>query len=145
MSSHADSHRDPLLDSARIARHLPLGIALLALVYLVPALWIVLDSHGFFDQVGPFGVYNPHYLGDAAAFQGGIGVALAASLAWPALRAGALATALGVTALHALNHWLDAGDAHAGSSAGIGDAVSLTILAVLVAVLLRASMREPRA
>jgi len=138
------SHGGSLLDPARVAPLLPLGIALLALSYLGPALWIVVDPHGFFDQVGPFGAYNPHYLGDAAAFQGGIGIALVAALALPALRPGALAAALGATALHAFNHWLDIGDAHAGSDAGLFDAVSLSVLAVLIVGLVRASLWEAR-
>lgn len=129
---------------ARLARVLSLGIALLALTYLAPAAWIVLAPHGFFDQVGPFGAYNAHYLGDAAAFQGGIGAALAASLAWPALRPGALAAALGATALHALNHWIDVGNAHPGSHAGIADALSLTLAAIVTVLLLRASLRKGR-
>lgn len=146
MASHpAGSRLGSLLDPARVARQIPLGISLLALANLLPALWIVVDPRGFFDQIGPFGVYNAHYLGDAAAFQGGIGLALAASLAWRALRPGALATTFAVTALHALNHWIDAGEAHAGSNAGIADAVSLTILALLIAGLVRASMWEQRA
>lgn len=141
----ASARRGSPLDPARIAPLLPLGIALLALGNLVPAAWIVLAPHGFFNQIGPFGAYNPHYLGDAAAFEGGVGLALAAALAWPALRPGALAAALGVTALHALNHWIDAGNAHAGSHAGLGDALSLTLAAILTAGLLRASLREARA
>jgi hypothetical protein len=146
MDSHpAGSRLGSLLDPARVARQIPLGISLLALANLLPALWIVVDPHGFFDQIGPFGVYNAHYLGDAAAFQGGIGLALAASLAWPALRPGVLAATFAVTALHALNHWIDVGKAHAGSNAGISDAVSLTLLALLIAGLLRASMWEQRA
>jgi hypothetical protein len=144
-SNAAGSRPGSLLDPARVARHLPWGIALLAIANLGPALWIVVDPHGFFEQVGPFGVYNPHYLGDAAAFQGGIGVALVAALAWPALRPGALAATLAVTTLHALNHWIDVGEAHAGSNAGLADAVSLTILALLIVGLVRASLWERRA
>lgn len=140
----AGARRASPLDAARIAPLLPLGIALLALTYLVPAAWIVLAPHGFFDQIGPFGVYNPHYLGDAAAFQGGVGLALAAALRWPALRPGALAAALGFTALHALNHWIDAGNAHPGTHAGLADALSLTLAALLTAGLLRASLSEAR-
>ncbi len=141
-SGAAASRLGSPLDPARVARHLPLGIALLALANLGPALWIVVDPHGFFEQVGPFGVYNPHYLGDAASFQAGIGLALAASLVVPALRPGALVVTLGATALHAFNHWLDVGDAHAGSDAGIFDAVSLTVLAFLIVGLVRASLWE---
>lgn len=141
-SGAAASPRGSLLDPARVARHLPLGIALFALANLGPALWIVVDPHGFFEQVGPFGVYNPHYLGDAASFQAGIGLALVASLVWPVLRPGALVVTLGATALHAFNHWLDVGEAHAGSDAGIVDAVSLTVGALLIVGLVRASLWE---
>jgi len=141
----ARARRGSPLDPARIAPLLPLGIALLSLTYLVPAAWIVIAPHGFFDQVGPFGAYNGHYLGDAAAFQGGIGLALAAALQWPALRPGALAAALGFTALHALNHWIDVGNAHPGSHAGLADALSLTLAAILTVGLLRASLWEARA
>jgi hypothetical protein len=125
------------------SRLLPLGIGLLALIDLGTAIWIVVAPHSFFDNVGPFGPYNSHYLGDAAALQGGIGLALAASLRWPALRAGALAVALASTGLHAINHWIDVNDAHAGSDAGAGDAISITVLALFAAYLLRAALSAP--
>jgi hypothetical protein len=118
------------------------GIAILAVVQLGTAAWMILAPHGFFHTVGPFGVYNGHYLRDAAAFTGGLGLALAASLARPELRAGALAAAAGMTGLHALNHWVDVSDAHAGSNAGIGDAVTLTLSFLLVVALARAA-RSP--
>ena len=121
------------------------AIALIAAIQLGTALWMIVAPHDFFDRVGPFGIYNGHYLADAAAFEGGLGVALAASLAWPALRAGALAATLASTALHAINHWADVGDAHPGTSAGITDAVSLTLLALALAWLLRAVLLEQRA
>jgi hypothetical protein len=119
------------------------GILLVALAYLVPAAWILLAPHGFFHQIGPFGAYNGHYLRDAAAFQGGVGLALVGALAWPALRAGTLAAALAVATLHAINHWVDLGNAHAGSSAGAIDAISLTVLAIAILALLRAVAEEP--
>ncbi len=124
-----------------LARLVTPAIAVIAAIQLGTALWMVVAPHDFFEQVGPFGVYNGHYLRDAAAFQGGLGLALAAALVWPALRAGALAAMLATTALHAVNHWVDVGEAHAGSSAGIVDAVSLTVLAVVLAGLLRLVLR----
>jgi hypothetical protein len=130
---------------ARAGTYVPAGIALLALLNLAPAVWIAVAPHSFFHQLGPFGAYNGHYLGDAAAFEGGIGLALAAALRWPALRAGTLAAALGATALHALNHWIDVDNAHAGSNAGVGDAVSITLLALFTAVLLAAQLRAGEA
>ncbi len=127
---------------ARVARALPIGIALLAVIYLGTAIWIAAAPHSFFDQIGPFGVYNSHYLGDAAAFEGGLGVGLAAAIWWPALRSGVLAVVLASTGLHALNHWIDVNNAHAGTNAGISDAVSLTVAALFTALLLRASLRR---
>lgn len=149
MSNVAPTTSEPAPAAPRagvaLARLVVPAIVVVAAIQLGTALWMVVDPRGFFDQLGPFGTYNGHYLGDAAAFQGGLGLALAASLAWPALRAGAVAAVLASTALHALNHWVDVGDAHAGSSAGIVDAISLTLLALVLAVLLRVVLREARA
>ena len=125
-----------------LARLVVPAIAVVAAIQLGTMLWMLVDPRGFFDQLGPFGVYNGHYLRDAAAFQGGLGLALAASIVWPVLRAGAVAAVLASTALHAVNHWVDVGDAHAGSSAGIVDAISLTLLAIALAALLRVVLRE---
>jgi hypothetical protein len=130
------------LRSSSLERAVPLGVGLLAAVQLLTAGWMLLAPHSFFRNVGPFGVYNGHYLLDAAALTGGLGVALAASLRWPALRAGALAAAAAMTGLHAINHWADVSDAHAGSSAGLGDAVSLTLLFALTVALARAAARR---
>ena len=122
-------------------RVVALGIALLAVVQLGTAALIVLAPHWFFDNVGAFGAYNSHYVGDVAAFQAGLGAALAAALVIPALGPGALAAAAAMTGFHALNHWLDVNDAHPGSAAGVGDAIALTILFVFAAVLTRAAVR----
>jgi hypothetical protein len=135
-SSDAASLRPTSLERA-----VPLGVALLAVVQLVTAGWILVAPHSFFRHVGPFGVYNGHYLLDAAALTGGLGLALVASLRWPALQPGVLAAAAGMTGLHAINHWADVSDAHAGSSAGLGDAVSLTVLFAVTVVLARAALR----
>jgi hypothetical protein len=129
------------IEARRSERVVRLGVALLALVQLATAVWIVVAPHAFFDDIGPFGAYNSHYVDDAAAFQAGLGVALAAGLVVPAVRAGALAAMLASTGLHALNHWIDVNDAHPGSSAGVGDAVALTILFVFTAALTRAAIR----
>src|SRR5439155_9400449 len=63
------------------SRYLAPVCVVLGLAQLVPALWIVIAPHSFFAHVGPFGSYNSHYLGDAAAFQAGIAVPLIAA-AW---------------------------------------------------------------
>ncbi len=126
MSAAADTR--PVL-----VRALPVGVATIAVVYLVPALWIVISPRGFWHNVGPFGPYNGHYLGDVAALQAGIGLVLALAVVRVPLRLGALLIALVATALHTLNHWLDINHAHAGSNAGASDAIQLTILTLFIA------------
>jgi hypothetical protein len=123
-------------------RHLALVCVALGLTQLVPALWIVVAPHSFFTQVGPFGSYNGHYLGDAASFQAGIGVALIAAARFEALRAGALAVVVATVGFHAINHWIDVNNAHAGSDAGITDAVLLTLLTLLALAPLRAAVER---
>lgn len=125
----------------RLDRNVGLGCALLSLTQLVPAAWIVLAPHSFFRHLGRFGAYNPHYLGDAAAFQGGIGLVLLAAAWRPALRPGALAIGLASIGLHAINHWIDAGT----PDVGLFDAISLTVLTMLAAALLATALRaQPR-
>jgi hypothetical protein len=121
------------------------GIALLAAVHLGIALWMVADSRGFYEQVGPFGAYNSHYIGDAAAFTGGVGLALAAALRWPALRGGVLATAAAVTGLHAFNHWTDLNAANGDSGADVFGAVSLTVQFAFTLLLVRVALRRSTA
>ena len=52
----------------------------------------------------------------------------------------------GTIGFHAINHWIDVNDAHAGSDAGITDTVLLTLLALLIIAPLRAAIaeRDPR-
>ena len=125
-----------------VDRALVPGIAILAATFLLIAGWMVVDSRSFFDTLGPFGAYNPHYIGDAAAFQAGIGVALAASIWVPAFRSGALLTATAMAGFHAINHWIDVNAANGDSNADVLDAVSLTLQLVLTLGLLRASIRN---
>ena len=124
------------------SRHLPAVCVALGLTQLVPALWIVIAPHSFFSHVGPFGTYNGHYLGDAAAFQAGIAIPLIAAARYEALRAGGLAVAFAAVSFHAINHWIDVNAANGSSNADVTDAVLLTILALLTIAPLQAAMRR---
>jgi hypothetical protein len=132
------------IEIRRVDHVVPLGIALLAAVQLVTAALIVVAPHWFFDNIGAFGAYNSHYVGDTAAFQAGLGAALAAALVVPSLRCGALAAAMATTGFHALNHWIDVNAAHPGSADGVGDAIALTMLFLLTALLTRDAVRGSR-
>ena len=125
-----------------LERALVPGTAILAATFLGVAGWMVVDSRSFFDTLGPFGAYNPHYIGDAAAFQAGVGIALAAAIWLPALRPGALLAATAVAGFHAVNHWIDVDAANGDSNADVMDAVSLTLQFVLTLGLLRVAMRN---
>jgi hypothetical protein len=123
-------------------RHLPAVCVVFGLTQLVPALWIVVAPHSFYTHVGPFGPYNGHYLGDAAAFQAGIGTALLAA-AWLApLQAGALLAGVGAAGFHAINHWIDVNAANGSSNADVSDAILLTILTLIMIVPLHAALRK---
>jgi hypothetical protein len=124
------------------SRHLAPVCVALGLTQLVPALWIVIAPHSFFAHVGPFGTYNSHYLGDAAAFQAGIAIPLIAAARYEALRAGTLAVTLAAVSLHAINHWIDVNAANGSSNADVTDAVLLTILALLTIAPLQAALRR---
>lgn len=116
-------------------------IAVFAAVALGTSLWMVVAPRSFFANIGPFGVFNGHYLRDVAAFQAGIGAALLASIWLRELRSGAVAALLGATALHTFNHWVDVRAAHAGSNADVVDAVLLTCTTLLVAWLFASTLR----
>ncbi len=72
-------------------------------------LWI---TPGFFyEEIGPFGPRNDHYMGDLATFDlalGAVGLASVRQVSW---RVPVLAFALVAYALHSLNHLIDVGEA----------------------------------
>lgn len=140
----ADAVRPAVPGETTLQRVSGLGIGAIAATQLITAAWMLLDPHGFHSSVGAFGPYNGHYLRDAMAMFAGLGVALAASVHWPRLRAGALAVASASIGFHAINHWVDIGNDHPGTSAGIVGALSQTALVVLCVVLLRAELTRER-
>ena len=81
---------------------------LAAVFFLAFGLWAFFDARSFFDEVGDFEPYNPHFLHDIGAFQVGMGATLALAL-WR--RADAIFAALagaGVGAtFHVVAHILD--------------------------------------
>ena len=127
--------------SGRNAQVAVLGTAAIAAVQILTAAWILIAPHSFFINVGPFGVYNVHFVRDSGALILGAGLVLLAALKWPVLRPGALAANLALVAVHMVNHWFDINNAHAGSNAGVLDAVALTVLAVSTAFVLHASLK----
>lgn len=117
------------------------AIAALGAIHLITAIWIAVAPKNFFDSLATFGVYNSHFLYDVAMFEGGLGIALLASVKWSGLRTGAVAAALATSVLHAINHWFDINAAQPGSHADVIGALSVTLLATVTAWLLYALTR----
>lgn len=120
---------------------LELGIAMFAFVELGLAVFMAVAPHAFFRAIGPFGVFNPHYLRDVASFEGAIGLALAIALRRPSWRAPVLALTTFQFALHSVNHLVDIAGAHP-AWAGYFDFFSLASATLLLAYLWRAASTD---
>jgi hypothetical protein len=117
------------------------GIAIFAAIQLGLALFMAVAPHAFYTAVGPFGVFNGHYIRDVASFYGAIGIGLLLSLSRPSWRVPMLAVTTIQYALHSLNHLLDIDKAHPLWN-GYFDFFSLAAATVLLAWMWRAAARE---
>lgn len=103
-------------------------IAIGALLWLTPGF--------FYEQIGPYGPRNDHYMGDTATWYLADGVALALAAGRPAWRVPVLFLTALQYALHSLNHLIDVGEADP-SWLGPANLVSLALATVLLVWMLR--------
>lgn len=120
----------------RMTRLLPNALRTYGAVQLFLGAWMVAAPGSFFTQVGPFGTRNDHYLRDVASWSLALGALAFLAASRPAWRLPVLALAALQSALHAVNHLIDVGQADP-SWIGVADAVSLGLLTVLLVVLVR--------
>jgi hypothetical protein len=113
----------------------PLLIAV-AVVQLITGLLLWLTPGFFYDEIGPFGARNDHYMGDVATWYLALGVALLLAVRRPSWRVPVLAIALAQYVLHSINHLIDIGEADP-SWLGPADFVALTLGAVLLGWMLK--------
>jgi Domain of unknown function (DUF4345) len=104
----------------------------LGLLLVGQALWMFFFPESFYDSLGGFGVYNDHYIRDAATFNFGLGAILVLAAERPAWRVPALVVVAITFAAHAINHLIDIGDADP-QWAGYFDFFSLAGGALLLA------------
>src|SRR3954452_13171775 len=137
-----DHFESSLWAMTRMQRILPVAVGALAAYELILRLWMVVAPRSFYDQVAAFGRSPPHFIRDVSTWQLALGVTLAAAVGRASWRSPLLAFAALQTGLHAINHWVDVDDA---SSLGLGlfDAISLTVLFVVIAALWRAAATLP--
>jgi hypothetical protein len=107
-----------------------------ALGQLLLGLLLWLTPGFFYDEIGPFGARNDHYMGDVATFYLALGAVALVAVRRVSWRVPVLALALVQYALHSLNHLIDIGESDPGWI-GPADFVSLTLTAALLGWMLR--------
>ena len=96
----------------------------------------------FFDEIGPFGIQNDHYIRDLASWYLALGAGLVVAVRRSSWRVPALALALLQFALHSINHLIDIDEANP-SWLGVADFIALVVGAVLLLGLLKLASRTP--
>jgi hypothetical protein len=111
-------------------------LVIFAVVQIVLGLLLWLAPGFFFDEIGPYGTRNDHYMGDLATWYlalGGVALASVGRVSW---RLPVLVLAFAQYALHSFNHLLDIGEADP-SWLGPGNFVSLVLATALLAWMLQ--------
>ncbi len=88
------------------------GLLAFALVSLAIAAMLAFAPHAFFEDVGPYGAQNDHYMRDLATFYAALGAAGLIACRRPSWRTPVLCLTAIEYALHTLNHLADIGAAH---------------------------------
>jgi hypothetical protein len=97
----------------------------------------------FFDEIGPYGVRNTHYMGDLATWYLALGGATLVAVRDVRWRVPVLAVALIQNTLHVVNHLIDIGDADP-EWLGPVNFVSLALTSVLLAWMLVVARQQVR-
>jgi hypothetical protein len=121
-------------------RALPPLLLAFGLVQIVLGLALWLTPGTFFEEVGPYGVRNDHYMGDLATFYLALGAGSLMAVVRSAWRVPVLAVALVQYALHSVNHLIDVGDADPGWL-GPANLIALAATTALLGWMLRVAMR----
>ena len=116
------------------------GLIAFAAVNLAIAAALAFAPHLFFEDVGPYGLRNDHYMRDVATFYAALGVALAVASRRRSWRVPILFLAALQSGLHAINHLADIGNAHT-RWLGPANFISLALATALLVWMLRESKR----
>lgn len=116
-------------------------LAVLAAIQVLTGALLWLAPGFFFDEIGPYGVRNDHYMGDLATWYLALGAALFVVVRQASWRVPVLAIAFLQFGLHSVNHLIDMGEADP-EWLGPGNFVSLVLVTVLLGWMLRSERRE---
>jgi UPF0716 family protein affecting phage T7 exclusion len=112
-------------------------LAVFAAVQLLLGALLWLAPGFFYDEIGPYGTRNDHYMADLATWYLALGAAAVIAVRRTAWRVPVLALAFVQYALHSLNHLLDVGEADP-DWLGPANLVSLVLATLLLGWMLRA-------
>jgi hypothetical protein len=121
-------------------RGLPMLLLVFGLVQIVLGLFLWLAPETFFEEVGPYGVRNDHYMADLATFYLALGAGALVAVVRTSWRIPVLAVALVQYVLHSLNHLIDIGEADPGWL-GPANLIAVAATALLLGWMLRVAMR----
>jgi hypothetical protein len=126
-----------------VARALKALLLISAAISLVTGILLWAAPGFFYDHVGPFGPRNGHYMADVATFYLALGAAEYVAAQRPSWRVPVLVLAVLQSALHAINHLIDIGDADPGWL-GPADFVGILLATALLTWMLVAARRGDR-
>ena len=116
-------------------------LALFGAVQLVLGLLLWITPGFFFDEIGPYGTRNDHYMGDLATWYLALGAATLVAVRHARWRVPVLAVALIQNTLHVVNHVIDIDNADP-EWLGPANFASLALTSVLLAWMLTVAARE---
>lgn len=120
------------------------GVVAFSLVNVALAAALAFAPHAFFEDVGPYGVRNDHYMRDLATFYAALGIVGLVAYRRVSWRTPVLWLLALEYSLHTVNHLADVGDAHP-RWLGPANLASLAIAAVALVWLARESTRAQEA
>jgi hypothetical protein len=106
-----------------------------ALLWLTPGF--------FFDEIGPYGVRNDHYMGDLATWYLALGAVALVAVRHASWRLPVLVLAFVQYALHSVNHLIDVSEADP-EWLGPANLVSLVLTCVLLGLMVRSEREVAR-
>jgi hypothetical protein len=106
-----------------------------ALLWLTPGF--------FFEEIGPYGARNDHYMGDLATWYLALGAVALVAVRQASWRLPVLVLAFIQYALHSVNHLIDVGETDP-EWLGPANFVSLVLTCVLLGVMVRAEREVAR-
>ncbi|HET8822782.1 MAG TPA: hypothetical protein VFM57_14650 [Thermoleophilaceae bacterium] len=113
-----------------------------AVTQLLVGLLLWVTPGFFYEEIGPFGPRNDHYMGDVATFYVALGIVGLVAVRRVAWRVPVLAFSVLAYALHSLNHLIDVGEADP-SWLGPADLVLISLGTLLLAWMLRREQEAP--